>query len=346
MKSNNLFNKMVFSELEIAQERMTYNIILEILKSRSHLHTSYTPLLLGLTAIESLVESGARIRNYDQLTKDNPNIKLNENDLITSITIGVFIIKFIDDIIKIKYNFRPTEEIEKSGINFLSSLISTDLRHSLIDTFERIVLTRELLIDGFKQFICISAMLLTDKYLSDNVKNKSSNDEIATLAVISSIILISEKELMKRFGNFLAPNVNEQGNDPQNNAQAILVPQIDQAQQAGGQAIPLQIVHPINFVEIIQHPVIASGSLAEQALPIQQNPSQLSSALTQNLSSLSPRDNRSGGWESIASQTEVRESIVSQPSGSSQSLTANNAPSLVQAQSLRSRLAHQGVRES
>lgn len=333
MKSNNLFNKMVFSELEISQERMTYNIILEILKSRSHLHTSYTPLLLSLTAIESLVESGARIRNYDQLIKDNPNIKLNENDLIASITIGVFIIKFIDDIIKIKYNFRPTEEIEKSGINFLSSLISTDQRHSLVDSFERIGLTRDLLMDGFKQFICISAMLLTDKYLSDNVENKLSNIGIADLAVISSVILISEKELMKRFGNFLAPNVNEQGNDPQ----------IDQAQQADGQVIRLQPVHPINFVEIIQQPVRTSESIGEQALPIQQNPSQLSSALTQNLSSLSPRDNRSGGWESIASQTEVRESIVSQPSGSSQSLTANNAPSSVQVQSLRTRPAQQSI---
>lgn len=190
--------------------------------------------------------------------------------------------------------------------------------------------------DGFKQFLYISSMLLTDKYLSENVKNKLSNTEIADLAVFSSVILISEKELMKRFGNFLALNVNEQRNDPQNNAQAILAPQIDQAQQAVGQVVPLQPVHPINFVEIIQQPLSASESLVEQVLPIQQNSSQLSSGLTQNLSSLSPRDNQSG----------VRESIVSQPDGGGQSLTANTASSSFQAQSLRSRLAHQSSRSS
>ncbi len=335
MPNNDYLIKMGFSEFHITQERMSYNVIMEILKSEKYLNNSYTSLFFGLTAIESLIESAARIRYYSQLTKEDqanyfqlvkyPDIYelkktdnpiLNEKDLITSIAIGVLVIKFIDDIIKIKYNFRPTEEIEKSGMNFLSGLISADLRHSIVDAFERTGLSRESLMSGFKQFICISAMLLVDKYLSDNVEKKLSNIGIADLAVISSVILISEKELMKRLGNFLAPNVNEQGNHPQNNAQAILPPQIDQAQQ----------------------PVRTSGVLAEQAVPIQQNPSQLSSALTQNSSSLSPRDNRSGVQESIASQTEVRESIGSESSPRSQSSTANTAPSSVQVQSLRSRL--------
>jgi hypothetical protein len=323
MKSNTLFNKMVFSELEISQERMSFYIMLEILKSKKHLHSSYTQLFLGLTVFESSVENSARIRNYDQLIKDNPSIKLNENDLITIIALGVVVIKFIDDVIKIKYNFRPTEEIEKSGINFLSSLISTDLRYSLFDTFERIGFTKELLMDGFKQFLYISTMLLTDKYLSENAENKLSNIGIADLAVISSVILISEKELMKRLGDFLAPNDNEQGNDPQNNAQEIVapqthqaqqaggqeivVPQVDQAQQAGGQVVSPQPTHPINSVETRQQTMSASGSLVEQALPVQQNTSQSSSTLTQNLSSPSPRD-RSGVSESIVSQSEVQES--------------------------------------
>jgi hypothetical protein len=337
MQNNKLFNQMILSELEIAQERMSFNIILEILKNQKHIHTSYTPLFLGLTVIESSVENAARIRKYDQLIKDNPDIKLNENDLIASIAIGVLIIKFIDDIIKIKYNFRPTEEIEKSGMNFLSSLISIDPRYSLVDSFERIGLKKEMLMDGFKQFLYVSAMLLTDKYLSDNVENKSSSAQIAALAGISSIILISEKELMKRFGNFLAPNVNQQGNDPQ----------IHPIQQADAQVISLQPAHPIDSVETRQQTVSASDSLAEQALPVQQAPSQSSSALTQNLSSPSPRD-RSGVSESIVSQTEVRESIASQPSETEQRLTVNTvpAPTITQVQSLRARLAHQSARDS
>jgi hypothetical protein len=60
--------------------------------------------------------------------------------------------------------------------------------------------------------------------------------------------------------------------------------------------------------------------------------------LTQNLSSPSPRD-RSGVSESIVSQSEVQESNLNQPVVSRESLTANTAPIVTQAQSLRSRLS-------
>lgn len=60
--------------------------------------------------------------------------------------------------------------------------------------------------------------------------------------------------------------------------------------------------------------------------------------LTQNLSSPSPRD-RSGVSESIVSQSEVQESNLNQPVVGRESLTANTAPIVTQAQSLRSRLS-------
>jgi hypothetical protein len=342
-----LNRELIINELEIANSRMAINLIMEMIKAKK------IPIFMDLSFIESMVDSQKRIEIYekmkfDQLAKANPDIKINEAELMVLILLGVSAIKFIDDVIKIKFNHRPSEEIEKSAVNFFSNFLSTEIRESISNTIDRIGLDKNMLIDGFKQFIYMSAILLTDTYLSDDGKDKSINYEIdnlikiGDLAIVSSAILICEKKLLKGVKNFIDKtfDFNEQGNAPQVHNQAIPAHQIQPALQAHTQAIPAQPARPVNDQEIVRQQIIRSlrmafdELLARQALRLQQTSSQPISSVTQDLAPLSPRDNQSGVQASIASQS------------SGQRLIVNAAPSSTHGQSLRIRLVNQNGRES
>jgi hypothetical protein len=207
---------------------------------------------LNLSTPASLVESYVRIEGLNEVKRDLIGkelapLKINQDELISIISLGVLLIKTIDDILKITTNNRPTELLENKFTEIAESFLSQETKDSMTRIVNNVGLDKKALISGAKQFMYISSMLLADKYLSDKTGN-ISNAEILELSMLSSVLAVVGNVVAKGAIEYYHQN-QMQANPPQANPPQAQAPIQD---QLNPQNLALNLIVAHGLQQIIQ----------------------------------------------------------------------------------------------
>ena len=188
---NNISHNLVENEL---------NVLLAIFFAKTINQT----IGLNLTFISSFAETFSRIGGLRQINKNlietGSSFKINQDGLIEIISLGATLIKTLDDISKITTNNRPIELLENKCADIAESFLSTETKDYMAKFAEKFGLSKKSIMNGAKQFMYISSMLLADKYLSQKT-GSISDAEILGLSALSTIFAVT--------GDFIAKEATE-----------------------------------------------------------------------------------------------------------------------------------------